>query len=416
MAATKGYLGAFYLSKQNAVSTSGGDITVADPTGGELDFASDASFSVEAWMTPNSDVSNIGDLVSKGSILSEVVLSDTGVGWFLGFTGGKPIFQTNDASTSDVVAGATDVANNNWVHLVGVRDVANDRIRIYTDAVAANTATLTAGDLSNTSDLVFGDPTNTNAIRVGLVRIYSAALTDAQISDLWKGNFPGAVLGDLEGEWMFHEGAGTFGDDSSKNSNDAVVGGDGWVTTTYNTETTEALTSDSGSTTVYRTAYENVEYENLTVVSGGVTQVLGQDFSITPKGSITFKTSQAGEAVTATYRHYPMTVECGGFTSWSLDIAADMMDDTDFRSTGWRTFKAGLKGWTGSADRYWINPLGYGVISKRCILRFYTDEDTGNYLSGWGIVSGISPSAAVDTLITDNLTFQGSMWPGTETT
>ena len=42
-----------------------------------------------------------------------------------------------------------------------------------------------------------------------------------------------------------------------------------------------------------------------------------------------------------------------GTKTWVLNIDADVIDTTDFSSTGWRDATAGLKKWTATVDAKW---------------------------------------------------------------
>ena len=109
MAVNTGMVGAFYIAKQNALSITGGkQIVISDATGGELDFASDASFSIEMWVVPSSDTAANGELIAKGPNIGE---SDAG--WMLRIAAGNAKFVVQDSdANSDVVTSVADVANS----------------------------------------------------------------------------------------------------------------------------------------------------------------------------------------------------------------------------------------------------------------------------------------------------------------
>lgn len=95
--------------------------------------------------------------------------------------------------------------------------------------------------------------------------------------------------------------------------------------------------------------------------------------------------------------------------AWSLDIAGDTLDTTGFTSDGWRTFLAGLKGWTGSVELYVddTNQVQPSDVNAAAVdSRFYLNST--DYLHGKVIVNGWSPATTVDGLATQSLTIQGT--------
>lgn len=97
----------------------------------------------------------------------------------------------------------------------------------------------------------------------------------------------------------------------------------------------------------------------------------------------------------------------GGFTSWSLDISADMLDFTDFASGGDREFQRGLKTWTVTAERFWISSLELTQIAGNEVYVKMWYDGTNN-LRGKGKISGVSPNTPVDALVNETLTIQGT--------
>jgi len=396
MAALKGYVGAFYFANRWAVDFTGAGVkaVVSDSlTSGELDFADGGDFTLEAWVNVQGGA---GDIIDKNGDL---------VGYQVDTSDGKFRFVLDDG-TSDVSIVGTTAAGSTWHHVVCSRD-AGTKAYLYVDGEFEGSDTDDTGDLSNASDLVFGNGTNTRWIT--LVRIYNTRVSAANVSDLYRGNFPGSLSSRVVGEWKFYDGAGSTLYDSSGNDNHAtLVGNTSWITTTYDTVTNESDTGD-GTTTSWTLDNTNVDTDSFTVDIDGTTQIYGRDYTITPAGTLTFTTAPASDAkIHTTYRYYPVTIEAGGFTNWTIDNVADTHDVTDFTSTGWREQIAGLKGWSGTAERHWINPLAVGGLSRKAILRFYLDEGNKVYYHGWGFVSGYHPSTAVDALVEETLDFQGT--------
>lgn len=95
--------------------------------------------------------------------------------------------------------------------------------------------------------------------------------------------------------------------------------------------------------------------------------------------------------------------------SWSLDYKAEALDVTGFADGGDKTFIRGLKEWSASVDAYAdgtyeIPPSDVGANAR---LHLYTYSDT-RYYTGPALLTGVSPAASVDGVVTQALTFQGT--------
>lgn len=94
--------------------------------------------------------------------------------------------------------------------------------------------------------------------------------------------------------------------------------------------------------------------------------------------------------------------------TWNLDLVADMLDVTDFNSSGDREFIRGLKGWTGTIEMKidnanQIQPSDVGSSAELSLAL-----SDGSTLSGSALCSGWHPSVTVDGEETQSLDFQGS--------
>jgi predicted secreted protein len=98
---------------------------------------------------------------------------------------------------------------------------------------------------------------------------------------------------------------------------------------------------------------------------------------------------------------------------WSLDLELDTQEDTAF-GDDWKSYLAGLKGWSGSGSGRWdmTDTNGQKAIQDALLngtaltLKLYVDA-THNY-SGSAFVTGLSPSATVDGMVEISFDFQGS--------
>lgn len=96
------------------------------------------------------------------------------------------------------------------------------------------------------------------------------------------------------------------------------------------------------------------------------------------------------------------------FYSWTLDVAGDTHDVTDFTSAGWRQHLGGLKGWTVTVELYTdsTNQVQPSDLGSSAQLRMYMNST--DYYRGLAICNGFSPAVAVDGVETTGLSFQGT--------
>lgn len=98
-----------------------------------------------------------------------------------------------------------------------------------------------------------------------------------------------------------------------------------------------------------------------------------------------------------------------GFFSWKADQKADALETTDYSDGGVRTYRVvGLKGWSGSAERHWLTELPLGWIGTLLVIKLYLDVGNTMRYEGWGVITGDGVTSAVDTLVNESISFQGS--------
>lgn len=180
------------------------------------------------------------------------------------------------------------------------------------------------------------------------------------------------------------------------------------------------------------TTQKNVIVEKVFVASG--TTVEWSRWYCTPMGRLIVEDAGATAAIKIKYRYWReeglkgtasgFIKQYGGFFNWSIDQIADVVDATAFEDSGHRVFLATLDGWTGTAERHWVDKglfvaIGSETIKPKIIAKFYVDDldtakgigsdsDTGDRYEGYCIVTGLSPGQAVDTLLNESLSFQGT--------
>lgn len=134
-----------------------------------------------------------------------------------------------------------DVADGNWHHFVMVADktAGPDHVQLYADGIQLASTTSDIGvwpTISNTDALLLGASNQPFYFdgKTADVRVYSTALSAAQISALYHGATGSCVnsLGaNLVGWWKLNEGASTTAYDSSGNGNHGtLINAPTWVT------------------------------------------------------------------------------------------------------------------------------------------------------------------------------------------
>lgn len=107
-------------------------------------------------------------------------------------------------------------------------------------------------------------------------------------------------------------------------------------------------------------------------------------------------------------------------TKWSIDEKADTIEDTSMGDTS-RTYKTGLKSYSGSVDCHWdptdTNGQGALAVGATATLGLYPEGTgtTAHYYSATVIVTGVSPQGGMSDLVERNFTFQGIGALGTAT-
>lgn len=193
-----------------------------------------------------------------------------------------------------------------------------------------------------------------------------------------------------------------------------------------------AVTSESHTLSVKSTwlAHKNVIVSHVYSKRTGVTGE-ESEWYCTPRGKLTVTGATATDSVNVHYRWWAEVGETGstlgvikqygGFFNWSIDDTMDVQETTDFDDSGHRTYVATLDGWTASAERHWIDSGLKAMMGSdtKIIAKFYAwDSDTdkgtasasdiGKRYEGYCRLAGLSPSAAVDTLVNESLSFQGT--------
>jgi len=99
--------------------------------------------------------------------------------------------------------------------------------------------------------------------------------------------------------------------------------------------------------------------------------------------------------------------------SWTLTETGDTIEDSTMGDS-YRTYKGGMKSWTGSVVTYWdeTDTTGQGTftIGSSITIKFYAEGSaTGDtYYYGSALVTSVERSAAFDGMVEATYSFQGT--------
>ena len=152
-----------------------------------LDFDADDSFSISAWIK-TSQTSN-APIVDKRRWVPDGGFGYYKEGYTLIINQNKLYFGIEDSSNNGTsIVGNTVVNDNQWHHVVAVRDTTIDGLLLYVDGVldAAVVSDATVGSLANSWDLLIGKWKSADGIvdhfyfdgSIDDVRIYSEAIPE----------------------------------------------------------------------------------------------------------------------------------------------------------------------------------------------------------------------------------------------
>ncbi len=170
---------AFVQGRVNgALAFDGINDRVSAPNHPDFDWLNNDSFSLELWAKTSS--------CDDGVFFGKQALNRAT--WWLGCgsTGHLPVFGLRDSNGFNVwITGTTSIADNEWHHLVAVREAATQQNRLYVDGSLSASATINyAGDFNNINNLTFGyhaDQWFVNAT-IDEVAAYDRVLTAQEIT------------------------------------------------------------------------------------------------------------------------------------------------------------------------------------------------------------------------------------------
>ena len=149
------------------------------------------SFSVEMWFKSSGGAVD-WYLIHKGSHAANSATGATGK-WFgiqynkLGSNDRLTWGIDDNVTKTDINITGSGYFNNAWHHLVAIRDVENDQLKLYVDGVLKGSKIDATGNIAQTENIVIGN-TNVNFVNafggaIDDVSIYKGALTAEEILD-----------------------------------------------------------------------------------------------------------------------------------------------------------------------------------------------------------------------------------------
>ena len=168
-------------------------VDVGDPPDGSLDFGAGDSFTIAAWIKWNKTVYD-----QRDATIVHKVRTDSGgynhEGYSLKVWMGTLFFGFGDIGGARTqIRGVTDVNDNTWYHVVGVRDTATDKVYVYVDggSDATPVTDTTTSTLANSNRFGIGRTQDYYQTYFGGiiddVRVYNRALSAEEVRELYLG-------------------------------------------------------------------------------------------------------------------------------------------------------------------------------------------------------------------------------------
>ena len=184
----------------------------------------DSDFTIEFWLTVDSNVPDYDDIVVIGTGPN----SEDRIYFYSSttFGGAEDQFRLWCASLGEILIGS-DIRGKEWVHIAVVRS--GNNWTLYEDGQEIDTNSI-SGSLSSHSETEFGGGSMDSRWHWGKlsdVRIWDTARTQTEIADNMYSRLAGTETG-LVGYWKLDEGTGTTAGDSA-GTNDGTISGATWI-------------------------------------------------------------------------------------------------------------------------------------------------------------------------------------------
>ena len=130
-------------------------------------------------------------------------------------------------------------------------------------------------------------------------------------------------------------------------------------------------------------------------------------------GVINFSASQGANPVTVTGKYFAVA-EVGAFYNYKISLNRTVLDTTSFIPSGtdygWETSSVGLKSYTASAEKFYIDSTinAQMIAGKNLVIVFYLNESTAIRYEGYGFIDKQDISVDVKELIKETLNIKGN--------
>jgi len=126
-----------------------------------------------------------------------------------------------------------------------------------------------------------------------------------------------------------------------------------------------------------------------------------------PGGVIVFAVDPAA-IITLTGAYLTME-EVGSLYNWSLDPQMDTLETTALGDSA-KSFIAGLLGFTGSAEGYWIDNSFYAALGDKLALALYVDTTSGSekWYDCFALITGDNIKVDEVDVVKETIPFQGT--------
>jgi len=98
--------------------------------------------------------------------------------------------------------------------------------------------------------------------------------------------------------------------------------------------------------------------------------------------------------------------QIAGFYEWEFEEEANLEESPEFGDEV-ITHTQTLESWSGSADRYHSESRFEDWLGQQVVLGFYINTETGERFEGWGRIGDKSVETPVDTLVEEDISFEG---------
>jgi len=162
-----------------------------------------AAMSLAGWIKMDNLPAANYFVISKSSGIGQyrLAISSAGIPTFVVATNNNAWY-----SAGTTANGATALTTSTWIHLLGTYD--GQYVRLYVNGVLAGTGSqaISGAIVSNTSEFRLSYDTYGNYFngQIDEVRIYNRALSESEVSDLYRLTSPTGVDTSLKGYWSFN--------------------------------------------------------------------------------------------------------------------------------------------------------------------------------------------------------------------